>query len=293
VLKSITVIIIVLFISGALAVAGSQGSVYVPRLPLFAICAGIGFLLHWVVFIPSYYFQTEHYFDLTGSLSYITSVAIAAVLHPLLDIRGLVICVLISIWAVRLGSFLFFRIKKAGQDRRFIELKTNFWRFLVTWTLGGAWVFITSAAALAAITSMSQRPLGLWFMSGLALWIIGFMIEIKADREKTQFRSIEANTDKFISTGLWKYSRHPNYFGEIILWIGIALIAFPTLVGWQFATLISPVFVTFLLVKVSGVKLLEEGAQRRWGSDVNYQDYVAKTSMLIPLPNRDLAKPES
>ena len=119
------------------------------------------------------------------------------------------------------------------------------------------------------------------------------MIEIRAEREKTQFRSIEANTDKFISTGLWKYSRHPNYFGEIVLWIGIALIAFPTLVGWQFATLISPVFVTFLLVKVSGVKLLEEGAQRRWGSDANYQDYVAKTSMLIPLPNRDLAKPDS
>ena len=285
-LKSIIAIVVVLFISGGLAVAGSQGSVYVPRVPLFAICASIGFVLHWLVFIPGFIYQTEHYFDLTGSMSYIASVTVAAVLHPNLDLRGFIICVLIFIWAARLGSFLFIRVKKAGQDRRFTEMKTRFWRYLLTWTLGGAWVFITTAAGLAAITSMTQRPLGIWIILGILLWTIGFSIEVIADRQKTRFRKIPENSEKFITTGLWNYSRHPNYFGEIILWLGIAVIAFPTLVGWQFLTLISPFFVTFLLIKISGVRLLEEGGQKRWGDDPAYQKYLATTSVLVPLPKR-------
>ena len=285
-LTSIITIVAVLFISGGLAVAGSQGSVYVPRAPLFAICASIGFVLHWLVFIPGFIYQTEHYFDLTGSMSYIASVTVAAVLHPNLDLRGFIICVLIFIWAARLGSFLFIRFKKAGQDRRFTEMKTRFWRYLLTWTLGGAWVFITTAAGLAAITSMTQRPLGIWIILGILLWTIGFSIEVIADRQKTRFRKDPENSENFITTGLWNYSRHPNYFGEIILWLGIAVIAFPTLVGWQFLTLISPFFVTFLLIKISGVKLLEEGGQKRWGDDPAYQKYLATTSVLVPLPKR-------
>lgn len=285
-LKPIAGIIAVLLISAAIATAGSQGSVYVPRVPLFAICASVGFVLHWLVFIPSYWFQTEHYFDLTGSVSYIATMTMAAVMHPLLDLRGLIICVLIAIWAARLGSFLFIRVKKAGKDRRFDEMKTRFWRYLFTWTLGGAWVFITMAAGLAAITSMSQRPLGVFLFLGIVLWLIGFVVEVIADRQKTQFRKNPDNAEKFITTGLWKYSRHPNYFGEIVLWLGIAVIAFPTFVGWQYATLISPLFVTFLLIKVSGVKLLEEGGQKRWGSDPAYQEYLATTSRLIPFPKK-------
>ncbi|NKB32418.1 MAG: DUF1295 domain-containing protein [Pseudomonadales bacterium] len=279
-------IVIILLISGGLAFAGSQGSVYVPRVPLFAICASIGFVLHWIVFVPSFIFQTEHYFDLTGSISYIATVTVAALVHPYLDLRGLLICVLIAIWAARLGSFLFTRVKKAGQDRRFNEIKKKFWRYLFTWTLGGAWVFITMAAGLAAVTSMTQRPLGIWVDLGFLLWTAGFVIEVVADQQKTNFRKNPDNADKFITTGLWTYSRHPNYFGEIILWLGIAVIAFPTLVGWQFVTLISPVFVAFLLIKISGVKLLEEGGQERWGSDPAYQEYVATTSVLVPMPKK-------
>ena len=286
-IKPLVGIIDILLISSALVVAGSQGSVYVPRVPLFAICAGIGFILHWLVFIPSYYYQTEHYFDLTGSLSYISAVTVAVFMHPLLDLRGLLIAVLVAIWAIRLGSFLFLRVKKAGQDRRFTELKKRFWRYLFTWTLGGAWGFITMAAALASITSMTQRPLGIWVSIGLLLWIVGFSIEVIADRQKTEFRNDAENSEKFITTGLWRYSRHPNYFGEIILWLGIAIIAYPTLVGWQYAALISPIFVTFLLVKVSGVKLLEESGKKRWGSDPTYQKYVTNTSVLLPMPSRD------
>jgi len=286
VLRPIIGILIVLLISGGLAWAGSQGSVYVPRVPLFAICASIGFLLHWIVFVPSFIFQTEHYFDLTGSISYIVTVTVAAVMHPLLDLRGLIICILISIWAARLGSFLFMRVKRAGKDRRFDEMKKRFWRYLLTFTLGGAWVFITMAAGLAAITSMSQRPLGIWLAIGMLLWLVGFTIEVIADQQKTKFRKNPDNAEEFITTGLWGYSRHPNYFGEIVLWLGIGIIALPTLVGWQYMTLISPIFVIFLLVKISGVRLLEEGGQKRWGADPAYQQYIATTSMIIPLPKK-------
>ena len=280
--KTIIGILTILLVSAIVAFAGSQGSVAISTIPLFAICASVGFILHWAVFIPSYLLQTEHYFDLTGALSYISTITLAAYLHPLLDLRGLIICVLISIWAVRLGSFLFMRIKRAGQDRRFIESKTRFWQFLYIWTMGGAWVFITMAAGLAAITSMTQRPLGIFAIAGVFLWLVGFSIEVVADRQKTKFRQLPENADHFITSGLWAYSRHPNYFGEILLWLGITVIALPTLVGWQYMTLISPIFVALLLIKVSGVRLLEADAKDRWGSDPNYQYYVNNTPVLVP-----------
>ena len=280
--KTIIGILTIILVSAIVAFAGSQGSVAISTIPLFAICASVGFILHWAVFIPSYLLQTEHYFDLTGALSYISTITLAAYLHPLLDLRGLIICVLISIWAVRLGSFLFMRIKRAGQDRRFIESKTRFWQFLYIWTMGGAWVFITMAAGLAAITSMTQRPLGIFAIAGVFLWLVGFSIEVVADRQKTKFRQLPENADHFITSGLWAYSRHPNYFGEILLWLGITVIALPTLVGWQYVTLISPIFVALLLIKVSGVRLLEADGKDRWGSDPNYQYYVNNTPVLVP-----------
>ena len=280
--KPVIGILTILVVSAIVAFAGSQGSVAISTIPLFAICASVGFILHWAVFIPSYLLQTEHYFDLTGALSYISTITLAAYLHPLLDLRGLIICVLISIWAVRLGSFLFMRIKRAGQDRRFIESKTRFWQFLYIWTMGGAWVFITMAAGLAAITSMTQRPLGIFAIAGVFLWLVGFSIEVVADRQKTKFRQLPENADHFITSGLWAYSRHPNYFGEILLWLGITVIALPTLVGWQYVTLISPIFVALLLIKVSGVRLLEADGKDRWGSDPNYQYYVNNTPLLVP-----------
>ena len=282
ILKPLTGIGIILTFSALIALAGSQGSVMLGPYPIFALCASIGFLLHWAVFIPSYIWQTEHFFDLTGSTSYIASIGLAILARPDVDARGYLIGLLVIIWAARLGSFLYLRIRKSGQDRRFEELKKNFFRFALTWTLGGAWVFITIAAALAAITSETQMPLGMMAWTGLALWVIGFALEIIADYQKTRFRSDPANAEKFISIGLWSVSRHPNYFGEIVLWIGVAVIALPVLSGWQLIAMVSPVFVVLLLVKVSGLPLLEASANKRWGDDPEYQRYLQTTPVLIP-----------
>ncbi len=281
-LRSIIGIAVAVTLSLLIAIAGSNNSTLYDGMPIFLLCASVGFVLHWLGFIPAYLFQTEHYFDLIGSISYVATVALAFALAPSFDTRGLVVATLICVWAVRLGSFLFIRVKKAGQDRRFTQIKTKFFRFLLTWTLGGTWVFITMAAGLAAMTSQSQSPVDAFLVVGATLWVIGFGIEVVADQQKTAFRKDPANAEKFISSGLWSISRHPNYLGEIILWIGIAVIALPVLEGWQWVTLVSPVFVSFLRLKVSGVPMLENNAESRWGNDPEFRQYKAKTPTLIP-----------
>jgi steroid 5-alpha reductase family enzyme len=282
--KSALGIVASLIIAVLILTAGSQGSVSFGGYPLFALCGSIGFALHWTVFIPSYAFKTEHYFDLTGSLSYITTVAAAIVFNPSLDLRDLIICAMITVWALRLGSFLFWRIKKDGQDKRFIVMKTKFTWFLMTWTIGGLWVLVTMAAGLAALTSNITAELGLISYLGIALWLFGFVVEVTADNQKTEFRKNPDNRNRFITTGVWSWSQHANYFGEITLWFGLALVSLPVLSGWQLATLISPVFVYFLLTKVSGIPLLDRLAKQKWGTDSDYLSYTQATSKLLLWP---------
>jgi len=282
--KSALGIVAPLIIAVLILTAGSQGSVSFGGYPLFALCGSIGFALHWALFIPSYAFKTEHYFDLTGSLSYITTVAAAIVFNPSLDLRDLIICAMITVWALRLGSFLFWRIKKDGQDKRFIVMKTKFTWFLMTWTIGGLWVLVTMAAGLAALTSNITAELGLISYLGIALWLFGFVVEVTADNQKTEFRKNPDNRNRFITTGVWSWSQHANYFGEITLWFGLALVSLPVLSGWQLATLISPVFVYFLLTKVSGIPLLDRLAKQKWGTDSDYLSYTQATSKLLLWP---------
>ena len=281
--KAIVFTIIALLLGAGIGLAGSQGSAAWGELPLFAIADIVIYLVHGLVFIPSWIYQTEHYFDLTGSITYLSALGTVAILHPALDTRGLVLCLLIAIWAIRLGSFLFKRVKRAGGDSRFDPIKINFFRFLLTWTLSGTWVYVTMAAGLAAVTSADSIGLDAFFTAGLALWLAGFAFEVTADTQKTRFRADPANEGKFISSGLWSISRHPNYFGEIVLWIGIAVIAFPALSGWQFITLISPVFVIFLLTRVSGINMLERAGKQRWGDNPDYRAYLDSTPALVPL----------
>jgi steroid 5-alpha reductase family enzyme len=207
---------------------------------------------------------------------------IAVLLSPVIDSRSLLLLALVAIWAVRLGTFLFRRIHKAGKDGRFDEIKPSFFRFLNIWTLQGLWVSFTVAAALAAITTTTRKELGLFALFGVLIWIFGFIFEVVADMQKSRFRADPDNEGKFIRTGLWARSRHPNYFGEIILWIGVAIIAVPVLRGWQWVTLISPLFVTLLLTRVSGIPLLEKRANEKWGGQDEYEAYKERTPVLIP-----------
>ncbi len=275
---------VILLLGAAITWAGSQGGERMLGWPVFAWCAGLSFGLNWLAFVHAWIARTERYFDLTGSLTYLSVVVLALAARGTADPRALLIGALVAVWAVRLGSFLFLRISRAGSDSRFDELKHSFPRFLMVWTLQGLWVLLTLACALAAMLSAATRPGGLFTVVGVALWVAGFAIEAVADYQKTRFRERESNRGQFIAVGLWAWSRHPNYFGEITLWVGIAVIAFPALAGWQLITLISPVFVYLLLTRVSGIPLLEARAEEKWGDDPAYQTYKARTPVLLPWP---------
>ena len=279
--------IVSILIGLLIATAGSEGSVNFNGVALFAICASISYVLHWIIFIPSFIYQTEHYFDLTGSISYLTGIGVAFYLNPSVDPRDLIIGAMIVIWAVRLGTFLFMRVKQDGKDGRFTVMKTQFHWFLMTWTIGGLWVFLTMAAGLAAITSNVTAPIGIISYIGIALWIFGFSIEVIADKQKRIFKKQPNKEKEFITSGLWAWSRHPNYFGEITLWFGLTLIALPVLSGWQLVTLISPIFVYILLTRISGVTMLEARGMKKWGDDPEYLNYIKDTPKLM------LRKPKS
>lgn len=274
-----------LIVAAAVAWAGSQDGVIALGVPVFALCGGVSFLVNWIAFVPAYLRQTEHFYDLTGSLTHLSLVGIAFALGGgATDSRAWLLVGLVAIWAIRLGSFLFLRIRKDGSDDRFERIKPSFLRFLMAWTLQGLWVFLTLACALAAITSTGARPLGAAALIGGLVWLVGFGIEVASDHQKRVFRADPTHRGRFVTTGLWAWSRHPNYFGEITLWLGIAIIALPALSGWQLVTLISPLFVTLLLTRVSGIPLLEARADERWGGDADYQAYKARTPVLIPRP---------
>lgn len=280
---SIGLIVVVLLAAG-FAIAGGQESLTIGAIPVFVWCALLAFGLNWLVYIPSMLAKTEHFYDLTGSATYLSVIAVAVLSVPSLDARAILAAGMVSVWALRLGSFLFLRIRQDGNDDRFDDVKVNPLRFFFAWTLQGLWVLFTVACALAIITTNEQKELGIIAVLGIVMWFVGFAIEVVADAQKRAFKRNPQNKGQFIRSGLWSWSQHPNYFGEILLWSGMAVLALPILNGWQWVTIISPFFVMLLLTRGSGIPLLTEKANKKWGDEPEYQAYVATTPLLILWP---------
>ncbi len=244
------------------------------------------FVIQWIAYIPAFIFKTEKFYDLTGSLTYIAAILFALYStnnSESLDPGSLIIGAAIIIWAARLGSFLFMRVRKDNKDGRFDSIKTSFSQFFMTWTLQGMWVFICSSAALVAIANPANNvDINSVFILGLALFILGFAVEIIADNQKSAFRAIPENKDSFINEGLWARSRHPNYFGEITLWTGITVMGISTFEGMNYIALFSPIFTYLLLNYVSGVRMVEYRGNKKWGHIEEYQTYQKETPKLIP-----------
>lgn len=277
-------IVAAIVIGTLVALAGSDGSTEAGGIAVFAIGALVAYGINWLVYIPSSIAETERYFDLTGSITYLTVTVVALSLSGDLDARAWIVAAMVAVWALRLGTFLFRRISRDGGDGRFDEIKLDPLRFLMTWTLQGLWVLLTIACALAIMTSLEQKSLEWLGVLGIGVWVAGFAIEVIADRQKSAFKRDPANEGRFITSGIWAWSRHPNYFGEIMLWTGIALMAIPILSGWRWVVLISPVFVAVLLTRISGVPMLEARAEQRWGDDEAFQAYTSNTPLLVPRP---------
>ena len=282
----LVVILVCLLIPSSIAYFISDNSLILNGIPLIYYCISISFLIHWIAFIPSFLNKTEKFYDFTGMIAYLSVIGFALYqknkILGSIDFDSALLGILISIWTLRLGIFLFYRVFKVGEDDRFKEVKQVPSKFLIWFTVSGLWVSLTSIAALKVLTSQIQHNNYYFIYLGSALWLFGFIFEVLADYQKTNFKNNPENKDKFISTGLWSLSRHPNYFGEIILWIGIFVTVIPSLNGIDYLTLISPLFVYTLLNKVSGINLLEVKAQDKWGDLDSYKEYRKRIPQLVP-----------
>jgi steroid 5-alpha reductase family enzyme len=281
-LKNLIITIVIFLFSLLIGFLASEPGALIAGLPNLIAMAIIIFAIQWLAFIPAFIFQTEKFYDLIGSITYLTAVIIGILTADQFDLRSIIIASLIGIWALRLGGFLFVRVFQDGGDGRFDKIKPSFHRFLLTWTLQGLWVFLTAVCALTALGNSGKVEIGIVGFIGIAIWTIGFAIEVISDAQKRKFRGKPDKATPFITAGLWAHSRHPNYFGEVVLWTGIAIAALPTLSGLQYITLISPIFVYLLLTKVSGIPLLEQRAEERWGDDEAYVKYRDSTPILLP-----------
>ena len=281
---SIITIVVVLIIGTLLAWAGSQGGATIGGFPLFAVAVIAAFAIQIIAFIPAAILKTERFFDLAGSLTFFAISLGLVLLSPMPDARSWLLAAMIMLWAARLGTFLALRVRKAGSDGRFDEIKSSPVRFLQVWIIQGLWVSLTSAAAWIAISTDvgARAPLGWIAIVGMVIWVVGLNIEVVADTQKSAFRANPANKDEFIRTGLWSRSRHPNYFGEILVWVGVFVTAAPVLAGWQWIAVLSPAFVVLLLTRVSGIPLLEARADAKWGKRADYVAYRESTPVLIP-----------
>ena len=232
---------------------------------------------------------SEKYYDLTGSSTFVIVTLFSLFYNSnSINPRKIVLSFAVLIWATRLGHFLFSRIcHEGGIDSRFVEVKKNLFTFGTFWLIQGLWVFLTSfpvqlVLSLPSAKSEENFPT-LLDSIGIAIWVFGFAFEVIADLQKHRWKENKITANQFINTGLWKISRHPNYFGEITLWVGVFLVSSGAFTSArQYLSAISPLFTAVLLIFVSGIPLLEKSADKKWGENTEYLLYKKRTAVLVP-----------
>ena len=266
--------------------AVGKNSVILNEYSAVLYCAVICIGIQWIAWIPASIMKSERFYDLTGGLTYVTVVIFslwAGSQSEPPSLRELIVSILVVIWSLRLSFFLYIRIHRTGKDGRFDQLKTSPIRFLVPWTIQGLWVFLTMIVVIVINSQAnSTSALGIWDGIGLSIWSLGFGIEAVADHQKTVFNAEPENHGKWIDSGLWSYSRHPNYLGEILLWTGIAFFGISCFTGLERVAWVSPIFIYLLLTKISGTPILDKRSLEKWGENQEYQKYRENTPALIP-----------
>lgn len=285
------------FVIGLVQLLGWAGNgqrdPWVPDLTVLQMTAIIASAIQIVAFVPAFLFQTEKFYDLTGSFTYLTCLAYSFAgghvqsqrLGLPLDRRAIVATTFVALWAIRLGYFLFTRVLQSKKDGRFDEIKPSFVKFFITWNIQGLWVFLGCLPTFVLNSTQSDTGFAWTDAVGGIMFGVGFMGEVLADEQKKRFNSNPDNKGKWIDVGMWKYSRHPNYFCEWLLQFGLFVLCLAEFQGSQWITVLSPVFVAFLLAFISGVPLLEQRADEKWGGNPSYEEYKMRTSKCLPLPD--------
>jgi len=253
-------------------------------LSLVGKAALIDFGIQWIMYFFSALFKTEKFFDLTGGSTFVLLAIYSLLWRKRFMVRQMVLTGMVSVWGLRLSSFLFHRILNSGRDVRFSKVRDNPRVLFIYWTIQGIWVFLTILPLLLVNSKKDEKnPVNSIDYLGWSVWIAGFLTEVIADSQKSSFRSIEANADKWIDVGLWSLSRHPNYLGEVMMWFGIFLSSTQNLNGVERAfAAVSPLFISYLLRFVSGVPPLEKASDKKWGNLKDYIDYKNRTPVFFP-----------
>ena len=257
---------------------------------LFTLLVSMG--VQALFFTLAYILKTDKFTDFTYSFTFVLLTVLLFFLNPVFSFSRIVLSSAVIIWAVRLGSYLLTRILKIGKDDRFDDKRGHFVRFMIFWILQGITVWVVMIPASVFLSGPVPEIFTPLFAAGALLWTAGFVLETVADYQKFRFKLKLENRKRWIASGLWKYSRHPNYFGETLVWWGLFLTVLSAY-GISFIwTAVSPLFITLLLLFVSGVPLLEKSGDEKYGNLKDYRDYKERTSLFIPrLPRKQGGAP--
>jgi steroid 5-alpha reductase family enzyme len=245
---------------------------------------GLSVAVQAVFFVFAAGFKTDKVTDLSYGLTFVLLAGFLLARSGGDDGAAGVLAAMVVLWGVRLAAYLLYRIFRMGRDARFDGIRERPWTFARFWLFQG----------IAVWTIM--LPVTLWFASpgswswmktvGACLWLAGLVIETVADNQKFRHKSGAAGRARWIDTGIWRYSRHPNYFGEFLCWWGVFVFVAGDLAGWAWLGLVGPVTITLILLFVTGVPTLEQSADRKYGDHPEYQAYKRRTSLLVPWPPR-------
>jgi steroid 5-alpha reductase family enzyme len=241
-------------------------------LHLLAFTVGINLLLY----LFAYLLQTDKITD----ISYSGTFAIVAITTYLLSDRqgtDTVLLLLVLLWAIRLGAYLFYRIQQIGHDARFDDIRTNPWSFLGFWLMQGLTCGLVSFAFVLVFRA-DTPDFSFLFWVGTDIALAGWLIETIADTQKFRFK--QAHPKQFMQSGLWRRIRHPNYLGELLFWWGIFLASVPYVNFWL--ALVSPVWISLILLRFSGIPILEKRWEDTYGDDPAFQQYQQRSWRLIP-----------
>ena len=234
-------------------------------------------VLPWLISIKMRNVSTV---DSLWSLIFLCLVSGYAVMLDTISARGWVVLLLVTIWALRLSVHISFRVHGKGEDKRYKVIRENNepgFKYKSLYIVFWLQTALAAVIAIPLIVSLnSANPISAIDFIGLALWISGMFFEVVGDYQLTIFQKNPNNKNKVLNTGLWQYTRHPNYFGECVLWWGFYFICVSA-GGWW--TIFAPIVMTILLVKVSGVTLLEDTIEAR---RPNYAAYIKTTNAFIP-----------
>lgn len=228
--------------------------------------------------------KTDKVTDLSYGLSFIALAFYTLLTSSVFSPLQILVVSLILLWGIRIATYLFVRILKIGRDKRFDGIRENFLKFAQFWTLQGFAVWIIMLPGLILLSSPIDLPITPLSIIGATIAITGLAIETVADWQKFTFKNKPQNKGKFIQSGIWKYSRYPNYFGEMTFWWGIFMVTLPALSGASYLAIIGPGFITYLLIFGTGIPPLEKKQLQKYGKLESFKKYRKNTSLLIPLP---------